>query len=187
MTRPSIPIHRRPSVMALIYYLINRFKKKSSQTWFCWFFFSAIHLCLTSRHFWSVFLQHAVELSQHTCTWRGEQMFLICQFFIEVSVIVWVSLRRMLFDFAMLNRNKKHWLSFPACTVHGLFVCVSAIQLHLLLYLLWTNITVTDVQAGPFPIDCYCSTLLHISRKSLTFDPHCPNFVLLPLLMSEVA
>lgn len=34
------------------------------------------------------------------------------------------------------------------------------------------------------PIDCYCSMLFHISRKSLTSDRHCPDSVFLPLLTS---
>ncbi|KAF3702243.1 hypothetical protein EXN66_Car017931 [Channa argus] len=38
---------------------------------------------------------------------------------------------------------------------------------------------------APVPIDCYCSMLFHISRKSLTSDTYCPDSVFLPLFMSE--
>lgn len=84
--------------------------------------------------------------------------------------------------------NYCYRLKNPACTQMAC-VCVhkSTLQHLLLLYLLWTSVTITDVQASPFPIDCYCSTLFHISRKSLTFDPHCPHSVFLQLLMSVVA
>lgn len=56
----------------------------------------------------------------------------------------------------------KQFVSMCAC---------SSIQ-HLLLYLLFETITtITDGQASTVSIDCYCSTLFCIRRKSLTFWP----------------
>lgn len=145
----------------------------------------------------SVGLQSQVSVCTHGVWERlGENMLILkmCQFPVGFSWICWMYLVLQHWDFLKTMRLEAlQLIELPCMYPDGLLACVcvcvsaSTVQQHLLLYLLWTNITITDVLANPRQIDCYCSTLFHISRKSLTFDPRCSSFVFLPLLMSEVA